>query len=105
MNKNIKKIIALVLAFNGIAIMQPLQKIGIINEANAASNIYLKSLELSSGKINFDPYKSSYEVQVDENVDNLTISAKPDSSISHYDQYLVSINGKTINKNDNFEKN
>lgn len=103
MNKNIKKIIALVLAFNGIAIMQPLQKIGIINEANAASNIYLKSLELSSGKINFDPYKSSYEVQVDENVDNLTISAKPDSSISHYDQYLVSINGKTINKNDNFE--
>ena len=103
MNKNIKRIIALVLAFNGIAIMQPFRKIGIVNEANAASNIYLKSLDLSSGKIKFDPYKSSYEVQVDESVDNITISAKPDSSISHYDQYLVDINGKTINKNDNFE--
>lgn len=60
---------------------------------------YLDGIKLSNGKIDFSKDKTSYDVNVDEDVDKLTVTAKPDD-----DEDYVEINGSSVYKDDNFEK-
>ena len=61
--------------------------------------VYLDQLELSEGKIEFSEDVSSYKVDLDEAVNKLKITAKPED-----DEYLVTINGKEVKSSDDYEK-
>lgn len=101
MNKNIKRIIALTISMMTCIAIQS-TSVKFTTKAYASGNVYLKSISLSNGDIKFDTTTNSYEVQVDENIEKLEITAKPDSSISKYDDYIVNIDGTVTNKNDNY---
>lgn len=60
---------------------------------------YLRSIYLSDGSINFSKKKMSYDINVDENVDEILIRATPDT-----DGDLVEINDSSVNEDDNYEK-
>lgn len=63
-----------------------------------AEYAYLKSIYLSDGSIDFSKKKFSYDVYVDENVEELTLRAKPDGS-----DYSVDINDKSVNEDNDYE--
>lgn len=60
---------------------------------------YLDGIKLSNGDIDFSKDKTSYDVNVDENVDKLTVTANPDDDTDY-----VEINGASVYKDDDFEK-
>lgn len=60
---------------------------------------YLDGITLSNGEIDFSKNKTSYDVNVDEDVEKLTVRVNPDDE----DDY-VEINGASLYKEDNFEK-
>lgn len=62
-------------------------------------SVYLDELKLSEGNIDFSKDTNSYEVNLDESVDNIDITATPEDS-----EYLVTINGKELKSSDDFEK-
>lgn len=62
-------------------------------------SVYLDELKLSEGKIDFSQDTNSYEVNLDESVDKIDITATPEDS-----EYLVTINGKELKSSDDFEK-
>lgn len=62
-------------------------------------NIYLNNLTLSQGKINFSSDDTSYDVDLDESINNITIGAEPEN-----DGYLVTIDGKKVNSNDEYKR-
>lgn len=101
MNKNIKRIIALTISIMTCMGIQS-TNLDFMTTAYATGNVYLKSISLSKGDIKFDIAKSAYELQVDETVKELEITAKPDCSTTQYDKYTVDINGTVTNKNDNY---
>lgn len=63
-----------------------------------AEYAYLKSIYLSDGSIDFTKKKFTYDVYVDENVEELTLRAKPDGS-----DYSVDINDKSVDEDDDYE--
>lgn len=101
MNKNIKRIIALTISIMTCIAIQS-TNVEFMTKAYANGSVYLKSISLSNGDIKFDSTKNSYEVQVDEAVQEIEITAKPDCTVSEYDRYTVDINGTVTNKNDNY---
>jgi len=60
---------------------------------------YLSNIHLSDGIVNFSKNETSYDVNIDEAVDKLTVRATPE-----YDGDYVEINGNSVYKDDNFEK-
>jgi glucan-binding YG repeat protein len=60
---------------------------------------YLSNIHLSDGTVNFSKNETSYDVNIDEAVDKLTVRATPE-----YDGDYVEINGNSVYKDDNFEK-
>lgn len=60
---------------------------------------YLDGIYLSDGYINFSKNQTSYDVNVGEDVDKLTVRANPEDN----DDY-VEINGSSVYEDDDFEK-
>lgn len=61
--------------------------------------IYLDDLTISEGTLDFSAENTSYDVDVDESVSNVTIGATPEN-----EDYLVTINGKEVKSDDDYEK-
>jgi glucan-binding YG repeat protein len=62
--------------------------------------IYLDDLTISEGTLDFSADETSYDVDVDESVSNVTIGATPEN-----EEYLVTMNGKEVKSDDDYEKN
>lgn len=60
---------------------------------------YLQGIYLSNGDINFSKEQYSYNVNVNDNVEELLIRATPDNTDD-----VVEINGQSVEESDNFEK-
>ncbi len=74
------------------------------NEDENDDDVYLKSLSLSDGEISFLKSTSTYNINVAESVDEVTITAKPDCDSDEYDDYTVKIDGSTVDEDDKFKK-
>lgn len=61
--------------------------------------IYLDELKLSEGSFNFVVDKASYDVSVDEDVKEVTVTAKPKKT-----SHTVKINGSIVDSNDDYKK-
>ncbi|WP_160691117.1 cadherin-like beta sandwich domain-containing protein [Clostridium sp. C2-6-12] len=79
---------------------------GTSSETSTEDNgdVYLETLRLSEGELNFSKNTSTYNVNVNESVSELKITAKPDCDSDEYDDYDVKINGVTINESDDFKR-
>lgn len=64
-------------------------------------DVYLKSITLSDGEIDFYKKTKSYDVYVNSSVNKLTIKAKPDDDGS--DDYTVTIDGTEVDDSDNYK--
>lgn len=60
---------------------------------------YLDGIYLSNGYIDFSKNKTSYDVNVDENINKLTVRVTPDD-----DDDYIEINGISVYEDDDFEK-
>ncbi|MCE5221769.1 MAG: cadherin-like beta sandwich domain-containing protein [Clostridium sp.] len=60
---------------------------------------YLRSIYLSDGNVDFTKDKYYYDVNVDEDVNEILVRATPED-----DDDLVEINGKSVEEADNYEK-
>lgn len=73
-----------------------------ITRGNASSNaddVYLDELKVSEGNFDFSKDKNSYELNLDESVNEIEITAEPED-----EEYLVTINGKQVKSSDDYEK-
>lgn len=105
MNKKIRRIIVAVLTISILSTIQLTNcNLGITKAYADSSDVYLKSIYLSDGTIDFSETKNIYEVNVANSVDEIKISAKPDCLSSHYDDYEVDINGYTVHEEENFRQ-
>lgn len=68
--------------------------INITRESGKSTNNYLKSLTLSNGNINFKKTTTAYNINVDNNIDKITIEANLDDSKSSFENGFGS---RTIN--------
>lgn len=66
-------------------------------------HVFLRSISLSSGNISFLKSTSTYDVNVDEDINKLEIGAPPDCDSEEYDNYKVVINGGVVDKDDKFK--
>jgi len=69
------------------------------SSSNNQDDIYLNDLIISEGKLNFSEEDTSYDVDLDEDVSEVTISAEPED-----EEYLVTINGAEVKSGDDYEK-
>ncbi|WP_297417407.1 cadherin-like beta sandwich domain-containing protein [Clostridium sp.] len=69
------------------------------DSSDSQDDIYLDDLTISEGDIEFSKDEASYDVDVDESVDSVTIGASPED-----EGYLVTINGKAVNSDDDYER-
>jgi glucan-binding YG repeat protein len=60
---------------------------------------YLRSIYLSAGSIDFSKKKMSYDINVNENVEEVVVRATPEDGDS-----LVEIDGNSVKEDDNYEK-
>ncbi len=60
---------------------------------------YLQNIHLSDGSVNFSKNQTSYDVNVNEDVQKITVRATPEDN-----EDTVEINGNVVNEDDNFEK-
>lgn len=60
-------------------------------------DVYLSSLELDEADLGFEEDKTSYDVDVDEDVNKILVTAEPED-----EEYIVTINGKEVNSNDDY---
>ena len=60
---------------------------------------YLKSIYLSNGSINFSKMETSYNVNVNDSIEEILVRATPEDI-----DYLVDINESSVTDNDNYEK-
>lgn len=101
MNKNLKKVIALTLAVNAIALIEPAKEISIFTEAAHAAKYddpLLSDLKVSGYDVDFDKETYSYSIKVDKDVDQITVTAKPEDSA-----YEVSVNGDDAKEDDKYK--
>jgi glucan-binding YG repeat protein len=61
--------------------------------------VYLESLTLSDGNIDFSAENTTYDVDIDESISKVTIGAKPED-----EGYLVTIAGAQVNSGNDYEK-
>lgn len=73
------------------------------NDDGEQSNVYLESIFLSSGDISFLKKTYTYDVNVAEDIDEVTIGARPDCNSSEYDDYKVRIAGTKVDQDDKFK--
>jgi len=73
------------------------------NDDGEQSNVYLESISLSSGDISFLKKTYTYDVNVAEDIDKVTIGARPDCNSSEYDDYKVRIAGTKVDQDDKFK--
>lgn len=73
------------------------------NNDDEKDHVFLKNITLSSGDINFAKYTYTYDVNVDEDINKLTIGASPDCDSDEYDYYKVKIDGGAVDKDDKFK--
>ena len=71
---------------------------------NSDDDVYLKSVSLSDGDISFLKKTYDYNINVAESVDEVKITAKPDCDSDSYDDYEVTIDGSTVDEDDDFKK-
>lgn len=69
------------------------------DESDGEDDIYLDNLTLSEGDIDFSQDETSYDVDLDESLDEITIGAEPEE-----DDSLVKIDGDEVNSSDDYEK-
>lgn len=62
-------------------------------------DVFLTNLETNEGDIDFSEDETSYKLNVDNDVEDITITAEPED-----EEYLVTINGKQITSGDDYEK-
>jgi len=101
MSKNIRKIIAAIFVMSAFLIIEP----NCLNLTNAKvyaeEKPHLKSIYLSEGDdIGFSADINSYIVDVDKDVEEIFIKAKPDDLLD-----TVKINGKIVSKDDYYKQN
>lgn len=99
MNRNIKRIIALTLIIGVYTIAEPVKYINLANTKVYAdvTSIYLDSISMSNGDIDFNSDKLFYDVNVEDTVNEVRIFAKPKSSDSE-----VKINGSVVDSSDKY---
>lgn len=69
------------------------------DEESFAEHAYLKSIYLSNGSINFSKDTASYNVNVNDNVEEILVRATPED-----DDYSVSINDYSVDKDKDYEQ-
>lgn len=74
------------------------------SEEEENGDVYLKSLTLSDGSLDFSKKTSTYNVNVDDSVDKVKITAKPDCDVDEYEDYEVTIDSKTVDEDDKFKR-
>ena len=62
-------------------------------------DVYLKSITLSDGEINFSKRTTKYDIYVASSVDEITIKAKPED-----EDYTVTIDGTEVDDDDNYKE-
>ena len=62
-------------------------------------DVYLSNLELDEADLDFSEDDTSYEVDVDEDVKKIVVTAEPED-----EEYLVTINGSEVNSDDDYQK-
>lgn len=67
--------------------------------AATEDDIYLDELELNEGKLEFSREATSYTVNLNEDVDSIKVTAKPED-----EEYLVTVNGSEVKKGSDYEK-
>lgn len=104
-NDNYKKIVSLEKGNNIVRVKitndedYKIYTLNIVRGEADQDNIYLDNINLSDGTINFSKGNTSYDVNVEESVDRITIGAIPDS-----DMYDVTIDGAKANKDDGYKQ-
>jgi glucan-binding YG repeat protein len=101
MSKKIKKIIAALFFISAFLVVEPSCMNLMTTKAYAEEKPSLKGIYLSAGdNINFSENVYSYIVDVDKDIDEIFIKAKPDDP-----SYEVKINGQAVTKDDNYKEN
>ena len=72
-------------------------------DEDETGDVYLKSISLSDGDIDFSKKTSTYDINVLESVSDITITAKPDCDSDEYDDYEVRIDGTEVDESDKFK--
>ena len=72
---------------------------GSSSDSNSNSDVNLSSLELDEADLDFSEDKTSYEVDVDEEVSRIEVTAEPED-----EEYLVTINGDEVNSGNDYMK-
>lgn len=73
------------------------------DEDEDSDNVYLRSIDLSGGNLNFSKRTYTYDVNVPEDLSKITIRARPDCDNDEYDDYKVKINGIKVDRDDKFK--
>jgi len=79
-------------------------KVKYTGSSSNSDDVYLKSISLSTGDLSFSKSTSTYNINVDESVDEMRITAKPDCDSDEYDSYEVRIDGTTVDEDDKFRE-
>lgn len=99
MNKKIKRIIAVALTISAFSTFSATTNFMTTKVYASTSDAQLKSIYLSDGNIDFSASTYSYTVNVDRDVEEIRISARPKNSDA-----TVEIDGTTVNDSDNYRE-
>lgn len=69
------------------------------DEEEEAEDAYLRSIYLGNGSINFSKKETSYDLSVNEDVEEIVVRATPEE-----DYYSVSINDYSVDEDDDYEQ-
>jgi glucan-binding YG repeat protein len=110
-NKNLKKIIGIIFAIGMFSVILPTTNLDLMttkayadHDDEELDNVYLKSITLSSGDIDFAKRTYSYDVNVSEDCDEITIGAKPNCDSDEYENHKVKIDGTKVDSDDKFKR-
>ena len=104
MNNKIRQIIAItmvIISMNVLSDFDVFNNLGIVTKvyASESTSVYLKNLSLNKSDIDFNQDTFYYDVKVDNDVNEIKITAKPKS-----DDATVSIDDDFVDENDNYKK-
>lgn len=69
-------------------------------QSSDSDSVFLDNISLDYGDIDFSKNTTSYDVNVDENVEELRVQANPENN-----NYIVRIDGTKVDEDDKFRKN
>lgn len=108
MNKNLKKFIAVTMAFCSASAVLSTKNFNVSREgviaayASDKSSLNLENISLSTGKVDFSSSKTSYKVYLNKAVKNIDIKATPEGSDK---KVRVTINDESVSSDDNYKDN